>query len=116
MRKIEKIRLNKLVADRSEYSRREADELVQKGFVKVEGEVVTNQAESFDKNADITVRKLMNKIDNFFIVFYFKMIYFWIVRSTPISILSNNATTSSKFVFNKISMILINGVSVSFFK
>ena len=49
----------------------------------------------------------MNKIDNFFIVFYFKMIYFWIVRSTPISILSNNATTSSKFVFNKISMILI---------
>ena len=28
----------------------------------------------------------------------------------------NNATTSSKFVFNKISMILINGVSVSFLK
>lgn len=38
MKKIEKIRLNKLVAERSEYSRREADELIQKGAVKVDGE------------------------------------------------------------------------------
>lgn len=41
-RKVETIRLNKLIADRSEYSRREADELIKNGFVKVDGEVVTN--------------------------------------------------------------------------
>lgn len=85
MRKIEKIRLNKLVADRSEYSRREADELVQKGFVKVEGEVVTNPAESFDKNADITVknRRLKPLTDFFTAIVYNKPKGELVAKSDP---------------------------------
>lgn len=55
-RKIETVRLNKLVADRSEYSRREADALIKEGFVKVEGEIVVNPAESYEVTADITVK------------------------------------------------------------
>jgi 23S rRNA pseudouridine2605 synthase len=67
MKKIEKIRLNKLVAERSEYSRREADDLIQKGFVKVYDEVVTNPAEGFEKHADISVKnKRLKPATDFF--------------------------------------------------
>ncbi|HRF57357.1 MAG TPA: pseudouridine synthase, partial [Campylobacterales bacterium] len=55
-RKVETIRLNKLIADRSEYSRREADELIKNGFVKVDGEVVTNPGDSYEANTDISVK------------------------------------------------------------
>ena len=74
MKKPEYIRLNKLVAERSEYSRREADALIQNGFVNVEGEVVTNPADSFDKLSDISVknRRLKPPTDFFTAIVYNK--------------------------------------------
>ncbi len=41
---MEKMRLNKLISHNTRYSRREADELIKKGLVKIEGEVVTDLA------------------------------------------------------------------------
>lgn len=74
MKKIEKIRLNKLVAERSEYSRREADKLILQGVVKVDGKVVNNPAERFDKFADIIVknRRLKPPTDFFTAIVYNK--------------------------------------------
>jgi len=73
-KKVEKVRLNKLIADRSEYSRREADKLIQEGYVKIEGKVVTNPAESFDKNIDVSVknRRLKPATDFFTAIVYNK--------------------------------------------
>jgi len=73
-KKVETIRLNKLIADRSEYSRREADELILKGFVKVDDEVVTNPGVSYEANADISVnnKRLKPPTDFFTAIVYNK--------------------------------------------
>jgi 23S rRNA pseudouridine2605 synthase len=39
---MEKMRLNKIISHNTRYSRREADELIKKGLVKIEGQVVTD--------------------------------------------------------------------------
>lgn len=85
MKKTEKIRLNKLVAERSEYSRREADELIQKGYVKVDGEVVTNPADGFDKFADISVKnkRLKPPTDFFTAIVYNKPKGELVAKSDP---------------------------------
>jgi len=41
---MEKMRLNKLISHNTRHSRREADELIKKGLVKIQGEVVTDLA------------------------------------------------------------------------
>lgn len=73
-KKIETVRLNKLIADRSEYSRREADVLIQEGFVKVDGKLVTNPGVKYEKNVDILVknRRLKPPSDFFTAIVYNK--------------------------------------------
>jgi len=44
------MRLNKFIAHYSTYSRREADKVIQDGYVKVDGEVVDNPATQVDEN------------------------------------------------------------------
>ncbi len=39
---MEKFRLNKIISHNTRYSRREADELIKKGLIKVGGKVVTD--------------------------------------------------------------------------
>ncbi|BAI80476.1 ribosomal small subunit pseudouridine synthase A [Deferribacter desulfuricans SSM1] len=53
--KKELIRLNKLIASSGKYSRREADRLIQNGFVLVNGVVITNPAEKFSINDHVVV-------------------------------------------------------------
>ena len=50
------MRLNKFIAHYSTYSRREADKVIQEGYVKVDGEIETNPATQVDEaNADVWV-------------------------------------------------------------
>ena len=46
------IRLNKYIAHHSSYSRREADEAIQKGYVRINGEIQTNPATQVDEARD----------------------------------------------------------------
>ena len=46
------IRLNKYIAHHSSYSRREADEAIQKGYVRINGEIQTNPATQVDEAHD----------------------------------------------------------------
>jgi 23S rRNA pseudouridine2605 synthase len=46
------IRLNKYIAHHSSYSRREADDAIQKGFVRVNGEIETNPATQVNETHD----------------------------------------------------------------
>ncbi|MEY4504654.1 MAG: hypothetical protein RL154_950 [Pseudomonadota bacterium] len=49
-------RLNKIIAHRSEYSRREADQLIIEGFVKINGELVVDPGTQVASRDEITVR------------------------------------------------------------
>lgn len=66
-RATEKIRLNKLVAMRGGVSRREADELIKNGFVKVDGEVCDNPALQFYEDIDLALKnRRLDRVNNFF--------------------------------------------------
>lgn len=47
------IRLNKFIAHYSSYSRREADVVIEKGFVRINGEIITNPATQVDEVRDV---------------------------------------------------------------
>lgn len=60
---MEKVRLNKIISHNTKYSRREADELIKKGLVKVDGKVVTDLSTkvSFDDKVNVDGRNLYEK-------------------------------------------------------
>lgn len=60
---MEKMRLNKIISHNTRYSRREADELIKKGLVKVEGKVVTDLSihVTFDDKVSVDGKTLYEK-------------------------------------------------------
>ncbi len=68
------MRLNKYVAHYSTYSRREADETIQLGFVKVNGDVETNPARQVDEEQDEVRLKgrLLNPNEKYTVIVYNK--------------------------------------------
>ncbi len=60
---MEKFRLNKMISHNTRYSRREADELIKKGLVKIEGVVVTDLSTqvSFDDKISVDGKNLYEK-------------------------------------------------------
>uniref|UniRef100_UPI004047EA46 S4 domain-containing protein n=1 Tax=Aliarcobacter sp. TaxID=2321116 RepID=UPI004047EA46 len=63
----ELVRLNKFLSHNSNYSRREADKLIEEGKVKVNGKVVTNLATKVSNKDDVhigrkTIKEDKNKI------------------------------------------------------
>jgi 23S rRNA pseudouridine2605 synthase len=60
---MEKMRLNKIISHNTRYSRREADELIKKGLVKVEGKVVTDLSTqvTFDDKVSVDGKNLYEK-------------------------------------------------------
>ena len=60
---MEKMRLNKIISHNTRYSRREADELIKKGLVKIEGKVVTDLSTkvSLEDNVSIDGKTLYEK-------------------------------------------------------
>ena len=64
---VELVRLNKFLSHNSNYSRREADKLIEEGKVKVNGKVVTNLATKVSNSDEVhigrkTIREEKNKI------------------------------------------------------
>ncbi|MES2962396.1 MAG: pseudouridine synthase [Bdellovibrionota bacterium] len=55
MSDVEKVRLSKLMAERGLCSRREADELIAKGWVKVDGQVIDQLGTRIDPKSEITL-------------------------------------------------------------
>lgn len=51
----ELVRLNKFLSHNSNYSRREADKLIEEGKVKVNGKVVTNLATKVSNNDEVEI-------------------------------------------------------------
>ncbi|NPA74148.1 MAG: rRNA pseudouridine synthase [Epsilonproteobacteria bacterium] len=70
---MEKIRLNKMISHNTKYSRREADELIKNGDIKVDGKVVTDLSTKvdFDNKIHIKGRRLYKK-DHFTVIVYHK--------------------------------------------
>lgn len=60
---MEKLRLNKLISHNTRYSRREADELIKNGLVKIGGKVVTDLATkaSFEDKVSVNGKNLYEK-------------------------------------------------------
>ena len=69
-----KVRLNRLIADRSHYSRREADRLILEGRVSINRDKVENPAITLDADAPLFIdgKKLPPKNDNYTVIIYHK--------------------------------------------
>jgi len=69
---MEKLKIAKLISDAGFCSRRDAEKLVLKGKVKVDGKIITNVAERFHENSSIEVdgTKLLTKPETLLYVFY----------------------------------------------
>lgn len=68
------MRLNKYISHNSSYSRREADEAISKGYVRINGEIVTNLATNVDERRDVIYvsgKKITPK-DKFTVIVYNK--------------------------------------------
>ena len=67
------IRLNKIISHNTRYSRREADDLIKSGKVKIAGQVVTDLSTkvSFDDKITVNERRLYKK-DHFTVIVYNK--------------------------------------------
>jgi len=59
----ELVRLNKFLSHNSNYSRREADKLIEEGKVKVNGKVVTNLATKVSNNDEVEIGRKKIKED-----------------------------------------------------
>ena len=69
----EKIRLNKLIAHNTKYSRREADKLIENGDVTIAGRVVTDLATKASLEDKISIKgKRLGKRKNYTIIVYHK--------------------------------------------
>jgi 23S rRNA pseudouridine2605 synthase len=68
------VRLNKIIAHRSEYSRREADKLIADGAIKVNGKLATDPATQVNESDIILVngKKLAHKNAKYTIIAYHK--------------------------------------------
>ena len=68
------MRLNKYIAHHSSYSRREADKVIQDGYVRVDGEIQDNPATQVDeKQADVYVSgKQVTPRDKYTVIVYNK--------------------------------------------
>ena len=60
---VELVRLNKFLSHNSNYSRREADKLIEEGKVKVNGKVVTNLATKVSNNDEVEIGRKKIKED-----------------------------------------------------
>ncbi len=60
---MKKIRLNKLISHNTRYSRREADELIKQGLIKIDGKVVTELSTkvTFDDKVNVDGKNLYEK-------------------------------------------------------
>lgn len=60
---MEKFRLNKIISHNTRYSRREADELIKKGLVKIDGNIVTDLSTqvTFDDKVSVDGKNLYEK-------------------------------------------------------
>lgn len=70
---MEKVRLNKIISHNTRYSRREADELIKQGEVKIDGKVVTDLSTKVTFADKVTVkgRRLFEK-DGYTVIVYHK--------------------------------------------
>ncbi len=70
---MESIRLNKYISHNSKYSRREADELIKNGKVKMKGKVVTNLATQVQKGDKVYIHdRFMHPKNEFTVLVYHK--------------------------------------------
>ena len=70
---MEKIRLNKIISHNTRYSRREADELIKQGEVKIDGKVVTDLSTKVTFADKITLKgKRLFEKDGYTVVVYNK--------------------------------------------
>jgi 23S rRNA pseudouridine2605 synthase len=70
---VEKIRLNKIISHNTRYSRREADELIKQGEVKIDGKVVTDLSTKVTFADKITLKgKRLFEKDGYTVVVYNK--------------------------------------------
>ena len=60
---VELVRLNKFLSHNSNYSRREADKLIEEGKVKINGKVVTNLATKVSNNDEVEIGRKKIKED-----------------------------------------------------
>ncbi len=67
------IRLNKFISHNTKYSRREADELIKNGYVKIKGRVVTDLSTKVTKNDKVFVKgKFVKRKNEFTVLVYNK--------------------------------------------
>ncbi|MDQ1263977.1 MAG: rRNA synthase [Campylobacterota bacterium] len=79
------MRLNKYIAHYSSYSRREADKAIESGYVKINGELVTNPATSVEEGKDIVYvsGKQVSPSDKYTVIVYNKPKGELVTKSDP---------------------------------
>ncbi len=71
---MESTRLNKYISHNSKYSRREADELIKEGKVKMKGKVITNLATQVEKGDKVYIHdRFMHPKNEFTVIVYNKL-------------------------------------------
>ncbi len=71
---MESIRLNKYISHNSKYSRREADELIKSGKVKIKGKVVTNLSTQVQKGDKVYINnRFLHPKNEFTVIIYNKL-------------------------------------------
>lgn len=79
------MRLNKFIAHYSTYSRREADKVVQDGYVRVNGEIQENPATQVDEKQDVVYvsGKLISRQEKYTVIVYNKPKGELVTKSDP---------------------------------
>lgn len=79
------MRLNKFIAYYSTYSRREADKVIQDGYVRVNGEIQENPATQVDEKADVVYvsGKLVSRQEKYTVIVYNKPKGELVTKSDP---------------------------------
>ena len=79
------MRLNKFIAHYSTYSRREADKVIQDGYVRVNGEIQDNPATQVDEKADVVYvsGKQVSRQEKYTVIVYNKPKGELVTKSDP---------------------------------